>query len=166
LLSIVQVDIPPVLGFDKLKPLTIILISILLALGAAVVCQLLVVPLMKRRVESTATAKLSKSANGASSETVITTVDASTSINDTDERSEVQGEKELEVQQSTTDASRAEEDETKVNKLFHSLQTLTAMFTSFAHGGNDVRYNSNNQRKKNSYLNFLRMNISATQLDH
>jgi phosphate/sulfate permease len=32
------------------------------------------------------------------------------------------------------------EDQSKILKLFSFLQTLTATFASFVHGGNDVRY--------------------------
>lgn len=113
------------------------LISIAIGLIAAVLCQFIIVPLMKRRVEATSSNELSKSSLGASTDTVLTTIEASPSMNGTG--SNLGTENEQKVQQSIEDSVR-EDDEDKVNKLFHSLQTLTAMFTSFSHGGNDVRY--------------------------
>lgn len=95
---------------------------------------------MKRRVDTTTqTDKMNKSSNGASTLTVMSTDEMATN-DEVDRNAAARKEKEQNVQQSTAADEHGEEnDDEKVNKLFHSLQTLTAMFTSFAHGGNDVR---------------------------
>jgi phosphate/sulfate permease len=47
----------------------------------------------------------------------------------------------LEDKKDSQNRTQAEgEDQSKILKLFSFLQTLTATFASFVHGGNDVRY--------------------------
>jgi phosphate/sulfate permease len=47
----------------------------------------------------------------------------------------------LEGKKDSQDKTQVEgEDQSKILKLFSFLQTLTATFASFVHGGNDVRY--------------------------
>lgn len=94
----------------------------------AIIVQLFIVPWQKRKIKpldgidnaSSKPASDLESKYSGSVSTITTTMNVST------------------ISLSAPVIKQQESKEDDVNRLFHFLQTLTAVFTSFAHGGNDV----------------------------
>lgn len=90
----------------------------------AILCQLFVVPWQRKKIlngEATNEPKVFMNSVGQSINSMVTIAASTVSID-----------------ASVLKNSKIESD-AKVNLLFHFLQTLSAVFTSFAHGGSDVR---------------------------
>lgn len=104
----------------------VLTLSISLAALVAIFCHLFIVPWQRKKIlnaeEEVAEPRMCKSQVGESVVSVSTVATSTMSLDAPVLRS-----------------SQKETDVRNVNKLFHFLQTLTAVFSSFAHGGNDVR---------------------------
>jgi phosphate/sulfate permease len=105
---------------ENLELWQILAISFGAMIGVAVLCQLFMVPWQRKKILATEPKMLKTQVSD--SVTTISTLQTSTVS--------------LEAPVLRT---KEEASEDEVNKLFHFLQTLTAVFSSFAHGGNDVR---------------------------
>lgn len=113
-----------VLAMENLDWWEVAAISFGAMVAAALFCQLFVVPWQRRKIlseDEVTDPKMFKTQIGESVASVNTIVASTVSLD-------------APVLRSQKEASDA-----NVNKLFHFLQTLTAVFSSFAHGGNDVR---------------------------
>lgn len=111
---------------DKLPLWLVFTISTCTALVIGLVAQLFVVPWQKRKIlgmEKPITEKPSTMENGIGNGSVITVSTVSTAT----------------MNAPVIKQQEAEESEEQVNQLFTFLQILAAIFSSFAHGGNDVR---------------------------
>lgn len=99
-------------------------ISVGAMIAVAIFCQLFVVPWQRKKIlnrEGTIESKVFRNSVGQSADSIFTVAASTVTIN-------------ASVARDTKIESDA-----KVNRLFHFLQTLSAIFTSFAHGGSDVR---------------------------
>lgn len=90
----------------------------------AISCQLFVVPWQRKKIlnrDESMEPKMFVNSIGQSVDSMVTIAASAASIN------------------ATVLKNPKIESDAKVNRLFHFLQTLSAVFTSFAHGGSDVR---------------------------
>lgn len=116
-----------VLGMENIPIWLSFTISITAMILVVIIVQLLVVPWQRRKIQpldgndnisSKQTRDLESKFNGSAS--TIATMNVST------------------ISLSAPVIKQHDDSEENVKRLFHFLQTLTAVFTSFAHGGNDV----------------------------
>ncbi|KAL7036189.1 hypothetical protein ACKWTF_008737 [Chironomus riparius] len=123
----VTLDGSKLLGMENIPIWLSFTISITAMILVAIVVQLLVVPWQRRKIQpldgndnisSKQTRDLESKFNGSVS--TIATMNVST------------------ISLSAPVIKQQDDSEENVKRLFHFLQTLTAVFTSFAHGGNDV----------------------------
>lgn len=107
---------------ENLELWEVFAISVGAMVAVAIICQLFIVPWQKKKILSnTAESKMFKNQIGESAASINTVTVSTISL------------------EAPVLKSQKEANDGNVNQLFHFLQTLTAVFNSFAHGGNDVR---------------------------
>lgn len=99
-------------------------ISVGAMIVVAILCQIFVVPWQRKKIlnrEATIEPTMFRNSVGQSVDSMVTIATSAVSID------------------APVLKNPKIESDAKVNRLFHFLQTLSAVFTSFAHGGSDVR---------------------------
>lgn len=114
-----------VLGMEELVLWQVFAISVGALTIVCILCQLFIVPWQRKKIinvdETVVAPKMSINSNGHSVDSMFSVAASTVSINA------------LALKENKI------ESDSKVNQLFHFLQILSAVFTSFAHGGSDVR---------------------------
>lgn len=114
---------------DNLPMWLVFTIPIAVAVIVAILAQLFIVPWQRKKILGPSYE------NGIEPNNNITVNTVSTKTLDYPDHVIQDPEKAIQAENDVT-----EESDQNVNKLFNFLQILSAIFSSFAHGGNDVRY--------------------------